>query len=112
MASNPLCHVQNQPLGHIPTERKIIIFKTQILTSKSREWLIYSGFRTLTFLPLLSIPRTPHVRELGISADTIFYPETQYADNKAEQLIRLLYLCDERELNVATATIKAFFDNK
>lgn len=52
------------------------------------------------------------VRELGISADTIFYPENQYADTKVEQLIRLLYLCNERELKIATATIQALVDNK
>ena len=52
------------------------------------------------------------VRELGISTDTIFYPENQYADTKVDQLIRLLYLCDERELNVTTATIKALLENK
>ncbi|MBS3974122.1 MAG: helix-turn-helix transcriptional regulator [Actinobacteria bacterium] len=52
------------------------------------------------------------VRELGISADTIFYPENQHADTKAEQVVRLLYLCDDRELKVATATIKALLENK
>lgn len=52
------------------------------------------------------------VRELGISADTIFYPENQYVDTEVEQLVRLLYLCDDRELKIATATIKALLDNK
>ncbi len=52
------------------------------------------------------------VRELGISADTIFYPEIQHVDTKVEQLVRLLYLCDDRELKIATATIKALLDNK
>lgn len=52
------------------------------------------------------------VRELGISADTIFYPENQHVDNKVEQLIRLLYLCGDRELKIVTATIQAMIDNK
>ena len=52
------------------------------------------------------------VRELGISADAIFYPENQYIDTKVEQLIRLLYLCDDRELKIATATVKALLENK
>lgn len=52
------------------------------------------------------------VRELGISADTIFYPENQHANTKVEQLVRLLYLCDDRELKIATATITALLDNK
>jgi transcriptional regulator with XRE-family HTH domain len=52
------------------------------------------------------------VRELGISADTIFYPENQHVDTEVEQLVRLLYLCDKRELKIATATIKALLDNR
>lgn len=52
------------------------------------------------------------VRELGISADTIFYPENLHVDTKVEQLVRLLYLCDDRELKIATATIQALIDNK
>lgn len=52
------------------------------------------------------------VRELGISADTIFYPENQLSNTKVEQLTRLLYLCDDRELKIATATIQALIDNK
>jgi transcriptional regulator with XRE-family HTH domain len=52
------------------------------------------------------------VRVLGISADTIFYPENQQVDTKFEQLVRLLYLCDERDLKIATATIKALLDNR
>ena len=52
------------------------------------------------------------IRELGISADTIFYPENQHVDTKVEQLVRSLYLCDDRELKIATATIQALLDNK
>ncbi|RJR13031.1 XRE family transcriptional regulator [Candidatus Parcubacteria bacterium] len=52
------------------------------------------------------------VRELGISADTIFYPENQHVDTKVEQLVRLLYLCDDRELKIVTATIKALLENR
>ena len=52
------------------------------------------------------------VRELGISANTIFFPEKLHANIKIELLIQLLYLCNERELKVVTATIKALLDNK
>jgi transcriptional regulator with XRE-family HTH domain len=52
------------------------------------------------------------VRELGISADTIFYPENQYTNTEVEQLVRSLYLCDERELKISTVTIQALIDNK
>ncbi|ACV62383.1 transcriptional regulator, XRE family [Desulfofarcimen acetoxidans DSM 771] len=52
------------------------------------------------------------IRELGIPADTIFYPENQNIDTEVEHLVRLLYLCNERELKIATATIQALVDNK
>lgn len=52
------------------------------------------------------------VRELSISADTIFYPENQQIDSKIDQLVRLLHLCNERELRIVTATVKAIIDNK
>jgi transcriptional regulator with XRE-family HTH domain len=52
------------------------------------------------------------VRELGISADTIFYPENQHGNTKVEQLVRLLYLCEDRELKIATTAIQALIDNK
>ena len=35
---------------------------------------------------------------LKISADTIFYPETQYTDREKERLIHMIYMCDEREM--------------
>lgn len=47
------------------------------------------------------------VRELGISADTIFYPEQDSSNSKQEDLIRLISLCDSYAIDVATATVKA-----
>lgn len=38
------------------------------------------------------------VRELIISADSIFYPEKQSKDSEAENLLRMLSACDERPL--------------
>jgi transcriptional regulator with XRE-family HTH domain len=52
------------------------------------------------------------IRELSIPADTIFYPENQLDNTKVEQLIRLIYLCDDRELAIATAITKALLDNR
>ncbi len=52
------------------------------------------------------------IRELGISADTIFYPENKCTNTKVEQLTRLLHLCDERDLKIATATVKALLETK
>lgn len=52
------------------------------------------------------------IRTLKISADTIFFPESQHTDNKKEHLIRMIHLCDERDLQIATATIQALLDTK
>lgn len=52
------------------------------------------------------------IRELCISADTIFFPENATTITKIDQLTQLLRLCDERDLNIATATIKALLENK
>ena len=52
------------------------------------------------------------VRELGISADTIFYPEMVSATNEIEQLTRLLSLCDLRELKIVAATLNALLDTR
>lgn len=52
------------------------------------------------------------VRELGISADNIFYPERDNNHSKQEDLIRLISLCDSYAIDVATATVKALLKNK
>lgn len=52
------------------------------------------------------------IRALEISADTIFYPEIQNADKKKEHLIHMIQLCDEKETEVATATIRALLATK
>ena len=50
------------------------------------------------------------IRELSISADSIFYPERPTTDNEVENLIRLLYNCDKRSLEVVEATSKALIE--
>lgn len=52
------------------------------------------------------------IRALKISADTIFFPEIQHIDKKKEHLIHMIHLCDERDLQVAAATINALLDTK
>lgn len=49
---------------------------------------------------------------LNIPADNIFYPETQYSENEKEQLLRLLFQCDERDLKIITATVKAMLESR
>ena len=47
------------------------------------------------------------IRELSISPDLIFYPEKPSKESEVENLIRMLYNCDERSLEVVKATVKA-----
>lgn len=49
---------------------------------------------------------------LNIPADNIFYPERQNTENEKEQLMRLLSRCDERDLKIITATVKAVLESK
>ncbi|MGN1304840.1 MAG: helix-turn-helix domain-containing protein [Oscillospiraceae bacterium] len=50
------------------------------------------------------------IRELSISPDLIFYPEKPSTESEVENLIRMLYNCDERSLEVVKATVKALVD--
>lgn len=50
------------------------------------------------------------IRELSISADSIFYPEKPSKDSEVENLFRMLSACDERSLEVVKATVKALID--
>ena len=50
------------------------------------------------------------IRELSISPDSIFYPEKSSKDSEVENLIRMLYRCDRRSLEVVKATAKALID--
>ncbi len=50
------------------------------------------------------------IRELSISSDLIFYPEKPSKESEVENLIRMLYNCDERSLEIVKATVKALVD--
>ena len=50
------------------------------------------------------------IRELGITPDSIFYPERSDKNSEIEDLIRRLYNCDERSLEVIKATATALID--
>jgi transcriptional regulator with XRE-family HTH domain len=52
------------------------------------------------------------IRELAISPDLIFYPEKPSKDSEAENLIRMLYGCDERSMKIIKATIKAALESQ
>ncbi len=55
------------------------------------------------------------IRLLDISPDLIFYPERPTKDNEIENLVRLLYNCDEHTKKLVNetvkATVKAIIDN-
>ncbi len=48
------------------------------------------------------------IRELSIDPDKIFYPEKLSKDSELENLIRTLYVCDDKILKVIVAAIKTF----
>lgn len=50
------------------------------------------------------------IRELSISPDLIFYPEKRTKDSELESLMRRLYNCDERSLEVIKATATALLE--
>ena len=52
------------------------------------------------------------IRELNIQPDLIFYPEKPSKDSRIEDLIRMLYNCDERSMKVIRATVKAALDSQ
>ena len=52
------------------------------------------------------------IRELNISPDSIFYPEKPSKDSEAENLIRMLYNCDERSTAIIKATVKAALESQ
>lgn len=52
------------------------------------------------------------VRALGMSADTIFYPEIESKSAELAQFTRMLSLCDQMDLKIIEATLTAILDNK
>lgn len=47
------------------------------------------------------------IRYLNISSDSIFYPEKPSKESKIEDLVRMLNNCNERDLEIVKATVKA-----
>jgi hypothetical protein len=52
------------------------------------------------------------IRELGISADRIFYPEYEHDHSMIGNLSNLLNCCDEKDINVIKAILQSLLDNK
>jgi transcriptional regulator with XRE-family HTH domain len=47
------------------------------------------------------------IRELNIESDLIFYPEKPSKDSRIEDIVRMLYRCDDHSLSIIRATVKA-----
>ena len=52
------------------------------------------------------------IRELSILPDSIFYTEKLTQDSEAENLVRMMYSCDERSMAIIKATIKAAIESQ
>ena len=52
------------------------------------------------------------IRELAIVPDQIFFPEKQVQESEMENLIRMLYNCDERSMQIIKATVRAALDSQ
>lgn len=50
------------------------------------------------------------IRELAIAPDSIFYPDKSVQDPEIEELVRRLYICDERSIEVIKATATALIN--
>ena len=51
------------------------------------------------------------VRILSSPPELIFYPEKPFKDSEVENLVRMLYTCNDRDLEIVKATVKALIDN-
>lgn len=52
------------------------------------------------------------IRELAINPDLIFYPEKPSKDSEIEDLIQVLYNCDDRSMKIIKATAKAALESQ
>lgn len=52
------------------------------------------------------------IRALAINPDLIFYPDKPCKDTEIEDLVRMLYNCDERSMKIIKATVKAVLESQ
>ena len=48
----------------------------------------------------------------AIDGNLIFYPEKPVKDSEVEDLVRMLYSCDDRSLKIIRATVKAALESQ
>ena len=101
-------HKSNDMLGKIlkdareSAEISISVLSQKIGVSKRYLYEIEAGKKKPSFDVLYRL-----VRELYISSDLIFYPEKLSKNSEVENLIRMLSVCDDNELSLVMATVKA-----
>jgi|LFRM01.1.fsa_nt_gb transcriptional regulator with XRE-family HTH domain len=52
------------------------------------------------------------IHVLNIEPNLIFYPEKPSKDSEVEDLVRMLYNCDDRSMTIIKATVKATLDSQ
>lgn len=50
------------------------------------------------------------IRCLSISSDSIFYPEKPSKESEIEDIVRMLFNCNERDLKIIKATVNAIIE--
>ena len=100
--------IANDNLGEIvkiarkDADISVVELASKIGVSKRYLYEIEAGKKKPSFDVLYLL-----VRELYIIPDLIFYPEKIRKNYEVENLIRMLSVCDDNELALVTATVKA-----
>ena len=102
----------------IPDTLGSVIKNTRIKAELTREQLAEKI--NISSRHLMSIENEGHkpsydvlfrvIRELAIVPDLVFYPDKPCEDVEIENLIHMLYNCDEHSIRVVRATIQALLE--
>ena len=113
IGSEPEVHKNTETLGQlIKKARKRSNLTIEALADKvgvSERYLyrIENEGKTPSFDVLYKL-----IRYLNISSDSIFYPEKPSKGSEIEDLVRMLNNCNERDLKIVKATVKAMSEYK
>ncbi len=101
-------HIFDDKLGKIvkiarkDADISVVELASKIGVSKRYLYEIEAGKKKPSFDILYCL-----IRELYIIPDLIFYPEKYSKHSEIENLIRMLSVCDDNELALVMATVKA-----
>ena len=111
MGGDYAVHVSDNKLGKIlkiarkDADVSVVELASKIGVSKRYLYEIEAGKKKPSFDVLYSL-----VRELYIIPDLIFYPEKSTKQTRIENLVRMLSVCDDNELALVMATVKALVE--